>query len=127
MNIKKIKELIEGSPLRKSDIIAQSGVSKGTLDNVLKGIDPKVSTIEAIAKVLGVSPAVFWETDAKESQQALGPKAVAGHHISINDSDILKQTLDEIAAHRKVMEKSQEHISDLTKAVLNLTNKYQKQ
>lgn len=60
MNFNKLEQLIKDSPLRKSDIIAQSGISKATLDNVLKGMDAKVSTIESIARVLGVSPAVFF-------------------------------------------------------------------
>lgn len=70
MNYKKLTKLIEDSPLRKADIIAKSGISKGTLDNVLKGIDAKISTIEALASVLGVSPAIFFEEDTVEIRQA---------------------------------------------------------
>lgn len=125
MNISKLDQLIKDSPLRKADIIAQSGISKATLDNVLKGMDVKVSTIEAIARVLGVSPAVFFDGNGEEEQTASdSPSSIVGHHISknrINDSRILEKALNEIAEHRKLISKSQEHISQLTAAVLNLS------
>lgn len=70
MNYKKLGQLIEESPLRKADIISQSGVSKSTLDNVINGIDAKISTIEAISKVLGVSPAIFFEDERVNIRQA---------------------------------------------------------
>lgn len=60
MDIEKIKDLIYRSGKKRQDIVLQSGVSKATLDNVLKGMDPKVSTIESIARALDVSTAVFF-------------------------------------------------------------------
>lgn len=128
MNFSKLDQLIKNSPLRKSDIIAQSGISKATLDNVIKGMDAKVSTIEAIAQVLGVSPAVFFDETPTEYQNN-DHGTINGHHqhhISVNDSKVLEKTISEIAEHRKLIEKSQEHISDLTKALLNLTTNKKK-
>lgn len=128
MNVSKLKTMVEDGPLRKSDIIAQSGISKATLDNVLKGMDAKVSTIEAIARTLGVSPAVFFD-DSPSEYQSNDHGTINGHHqhhISVNDSKVLEKTINEIAEHRKLIEKSQEHISDLTKALLNLTSSKKK-
>lgn len=71
MDIEKIKDLIYRSGKKRQDIVLQSGVSKSTLDNVLKGMDPKVSTIEAIAGALDVSPAVFFGASADGETAAL--------------------------------------------------------
>lgn len=69
MNIDRIRSVIETKSARKADIIRLSGVSKATLDNVLKGMDPKVSTIEAIASALGVHPAIFFDDCESSCEQ----------------------------------------------------------
>lgn len=55
MNINKLNELVNSSKLNKVQIAEKCGVSRTTLDNVLAGADAKISTIESLAKVLGVS------------------------------------------------------------------------
>lgn len=54
MNINKLNELLSASKLNKVQIAERCGVSRTTLDNVLAGADAKISTIESLAKVLGV-------------------------------------------------------------------------
>lgn len=49
-----LNELVKSSGLNKFQIAEQSGISRTTLDNVLAGADAKISTIESLAKVLGV-------------------------------------------------------------------------
>ncbi|MCS2404476.1 helix-turn-helix domain-containing protein [Bacteroides salyersiae] len=63
MNINKLSELIISSKLNKVQIAEQCGISRTTLDNVLAGSDVKVSTIESLAKVLGVSAACFFDNN----------------------------------------------------------------
>lgn len=63
LNINKLQKLIDAGKFRKSDIIASSGISKGTLENVLKGLDPKVSTLQAIATAVGVSISYFFDEE----------------------------------------------------------------
>ena len=70
MNIKQLEKAIKDSGLRKSDIISRSGISKGTLDNVLNGIDAKISTIESLAKVLGVKVGYFFDEEEISVRQA---------------------------------------------------------
>ena len=55
MNINKLNELVNSSKLNKVQIAEKCGVSRTTLDNVLAGADAKISTIESLAKVLGIS------------------------------------------------------------------------
>ena len=61
LNISRLQKLIDEGRFRKADIIASSGISKGTLENVLKGLDPKVSTLQAIATAIGVSITYFFD------------------------------------------------------------------
>ena len=63
MNIKKIESLIESSKMSKVQIAEGCDISRTTLDNVLAGADAKISTIEALARVLGVSVGSLFEDD----------------------------------------------------------------
>lgn len=60
MNYKLLNELVNESKLGKAQIAKLSEISRTTLDNALNGADVKISTIESLAKVLGVSPSVFF-------------------------------------------------------------------
>lgn len=62
MNTNKLNELINSSKLNKVQIAERCGVSRTTLDNVLAGADAKISTIESLAKVLGVSVGYLFDT-----------------------------------------------------------------
>ena len=65
MNINKLNELVNSSKLNKVQIAEKCGVSRTTLDNVLAGADAKISTIESLAKVLGISVGALFG-DARE-------------------------------------------------------------
>lgn len=60
MNIRKINQLVEQSSLNKVQIAHECGISRTTLDNMLSGADVKISTVEALAKVLKVPVGVFF-------------------------------------------------------------------
>lgn len=66
MNIRKLQRLVEESPLNKVQIAEKSGLTRVTLDNALQGADVKVSTVEALSKVLGVSTASLFLEDNDE-------------------------------------------------------------
>lgn len=69
MNFKVLNYYVEKSKLGKAQIAEQAQISRTTLDNALNGADIKVSTVESLAKVLGVSPSVFFEDkDSVENQ-----------------------------------------------------------
>lgn len=61
MNTKKLQQLVLDSKLTKVQIAEKCGFTRVTLDNALQGADVKISTIENLAKVLGVSPACFFD------------------------------------------------------------------
>lgn len=60
MNFNLLNSLVTGSKLGKSQIAEMANISRTTLDNALNGSDIKVSTIESLANVLGVSASVFF-------------------------------------------------------------------
>ena len=68
MNIERLRVVFDESPLRKADVVRLYGVSKLTLDSFLRGGDIKVSTLEAIAKAMEVSPATFFEDSPSSSE-----------------------------------------------------------
>ncbi len=63
MNIKRLNELLNASKLNKVQIAERCGVSRTTLDNVLAGADAKISTIESLAKVLGVNVGYLFDEE----------------------------------------------------------------
>ncbi len=54
MNTRKLKALVEASSLSNREIAAACHISATTLYNALAGMDVKISTVEALAGVLGV-------------------------------------------------------------------------
>ena len=61
MDFRLLNRLISESKLGKAQIAKQANISRTTLDNAISGADIKVSTIEILANVLGVSPKIFFE------------------------------------------------------------------
>lgn len=66
MNINKLNKLVNSSKLNKVQIAEKCGVSRTTLDNVLAGADAKISTIESLAKVLGVSVGALFDDTSED-------------------------------------------------------------
>lgn len=75
MVAKKLKELMEIRNMTAADISRASGLSEASISAILKGksTDPKLSTIEKLAKALRISPEYFFETDT------LGPADLLSH------------------------------------------------
>ena len=64
MNINKLRDAVANSKLNKVQLAEKCGFTRVTLDNVLQGGDAKISTIETLARVLGVSVASFFDDSA---------------------------------------------------------------
>ena len=60
MNINKIIKMLNESNLSKVQVAEMGGFTRTTLDNLLSGADVKVSTVESLAKVLGVHVGEFF-------------------------------------------------------------------
>ena len=55
----------------KAQIAEMAEISRTTLDNALNGADIKISTIESLANVLGVSPSIFFGGDSTVDEENL--------------------------------------------------------
>ena len=53
----------------KAQIAEMAEMSRTTLDNALNGADIKISTIESLSNVLGVSPSIFFGGDATIAEE----------------------------------------------------------
>lgn len=76
MDFNLLKELIEKSKLNKSQIADMANISRTTLDNALNGADIKVSTIESLSIVLGVSPSVFFGSNNNDENLNIYEKEI---------------------------------------------------
>lgn len=120
MNISILQKFLEDNKLAKVDIILKSGISKGTLDNLLQGKDVKISTVESVCRVLGISPAVlFTDDDAAASSTAVINSAnsnAAGRDVSI----IHQASSEEAALLRRLCDEKDERIKELKERIEEL-------
>ena len=119
MNISILQKFLEDNKLAKVDIILNSGISKGTLDNLLQGKDVKISTVESVCRVLGISPAVLFTDDAASSSTAVINSAnsnAAGRDVSI----IHQASSEEAALLRRLCDEKDERIKELKERIEEL-------
>lgn len=120
MDVSILQKFLEDNKLAKVDIILKSGISKGTLDNLLQGKDVKISTVENVCRVLGISPAVlFTDDDAAASSTAVINSAnsnAAGRDVSI----IHQASSEEAALLRRLCDEKDERIKELKERIEEL-------
>lgn len=68
MNYKILKDAIKSSGLQRKEIAERSNITPKTIDNILAGGDPKVSTLEAIANVIGIKIGLLFDEDVQIRQ-----------------------------------------------------------
>ena len=71
MDFRLLNKLVSESKMGKAQIAEMAEISRTTLDNALNGADIKISTIESLAKVLGVSPSIFFGGDSTVDEENL--------------------------------------------------------
>ena len=73
MGLEKIEEYKRKLGLTSAELAIRSGVPKGTLDKILSGVtkDPKLETLKAISRVLGLTLDDFDDYDFKEETENL--------------------------------------------------------
>lgn len=71
MDFRLLNKLVSESKIGKTQIAEMAKISRTTLDNALNGADIKISTIESLAKVLGVSPSIFFGGDSTVDEENL--------------------------------------------------------
>ncbi len=68
MNYIALKDAIKRSGLQRKEIAERSNITPKTIDNILAGGDPKVSTLEAIANVIGIKIGMLFDDDVQIRQ-----------------------------------------------------------
>lgn len=71
MDFRLLEKLVSESKLGKARIAELAKISRTTLDNALSGADIKISTIENLANVLGVSPSIFFGASSAIDEENL--------------------------------------------------------
>ena len=77
MNFNLLNKLVNESKLGKSRIAEIAKISRTTLDNALSGADIKISTLESLAKVLGVSTSVFFCDNESINEEKLNAPTIS--------------------------------------------------
>lgn len=107
MNVSKLKSAIELSPLSKKQIAAESGISPQALHGIIEQkVDPKVSTLQAIANVVGIKMGVLFDEGNIE--------------IKDNDSSFNSNADEIIKELTSIIKKQQERITQLTDKLLGI-------
>lgn len=79
MNTSKLVSAIKQSPMTQKDIAIKSGITPQALNGIMeKGVDPKVSTLEAIANVIGIKMSVLFDEsniDIKDVERSFNANA----------------------------------------------------
>lgn len=88
MNINKLRSLVADSKLNKVQLAEKCGFTRVTLDNILQGGDAKISTIETLARVLGVSVASLFDDS-----------------VDKGDDDTIKKYQEEIERLQSLLDK----------------------
>ena len=107
MNVSILKLAIDSSPLSKKQIAAESGISPQALHGILEqNVDPKVSTLEAIANVVGIKMSSLFDQsniEIKDNERS----------FNSNADEIIKELTS-------IVKKQQERITQLTDKLLGL-------
>lgn len=79
MNVTKLKSAVEASSLTKKEIAVKSGLSPQALNGILDhNVDPKVSSIESIARVVGIKMSVLFDEgsiEVKDNERSFNSNA----------------------------------------------------
>ena len=123
VNVKKIQDRIKELNVTKAQLITNSGLTRVTIDKILKGGEVNVSTLEALAKGLGVNVGFFFDDieEVKESATSgNGGASATGHgHASVGQNqeehDELIRLREEVKYLKQMLAERDETISESRK------------
>lgn len=103
MNIELYKRIKKEKKLTMNDIAEKAGISKRTLEDVFSGRapHPRIDTVQAIEKALGVSPEPYNNEITEEHLQALGFDMEAIGSLSEEDLQLIRSTLKTLVTELK--------------------------
>lgn len=90
MDYRLLNSLVEKSKMGKAKIASKANISRTTLDNALNGADLKISTLESLANVLGVSPNVFFGENHVATSGDFSPASISGN-VSVTSDAVLQE------------------------------------
>lgn len=116
-----IKEILRRNGFVISDVAEKLGISNQALFSLLGKDDVRSGLIERISGVTGLPVSLFYGDTNIATASGENAQAVAGNnnHVNTKDGDFLK----ELAAQRKLTEKSQEQIDRLLGVIEKLSTK----
>lgn len=120
VNIKKIQDKIDELKISKAQLIKVSGLTRVTIDKILKGGEVNVSTLEALANGLGVSVGFFFDDCFGDNGQVLSGGShnrLASHNIGMNmeEHDELIRLREEVKYLKQMLAERDETISESRK------------
>ena len=80
MNTNKLRMVMRERKMTRKALTLATGLSGATIDRLLDGADVRVSTVEIVAKVLGVTVASLLEEVPLSEPPAVPSASVTGHH-----------------------------------------------
>lgn len=123
VNIKKIQDKIDELKISKAQLIKVSGLTRVTIDKILKGGEVNVSTLEALANGLGVSVGFFFDDCFGDNGQVLSGGShnrLASHNIGMNmeEHDELIRLREENRYLKQMLADKEREIAD-NKRIIN--------
>lgn len=123
VNIKKIQDKIDELKMSKAQLIKNSGLTRVTIDKILKGGEVNVSTLESLAKGLGVSVGFFFDDVEEINGSAIsgdgGASATSHGHASVGQNqaehDELIRLREEVKYLKQMLAERDETISESRK------------
>lgn len=82
LNICKLSKEIEKSKYSKMEIASKCGIDRKTIENVLAGRDPKLSTVVSLASILGLKISYLFdeEVEVRQAGRDFVEKGNIEHH-----------------------------------------------
>ncbi len=72
LNVKKIETVMSDNKISKAKLCSSTGIARTTLDAILNGSDAKMSTIEAISKMLNVKIGFLFDEEVDVELRTAG-------------------------------------------------------
>lgn len=120
LNICKLSKEIEGSKYSKMEIASKCGIDRKTIENVLAGRDPKLSTVVSLASILGLKISYLFDEEIEVRQAGRdyvedgkiehkgteynGPVTMSQCNLEEENADLKRQLIEAQAKIIKLME-----------------------
>ena len=121
LNICKLSKEIEGSKYSKMEIASKCGIDRKTIENVLAGRDPKLSTVVSLASILGLKISYLFDEEIEVRQAGRdyvedgkiehkgteynGPVSIADPDLAAENAELKRELIE---AQRKIIKLMEE-------------------